>query len=177
MRRRSAPPAGTPAPGIDFAWRVHAALQDWTRSVDQKASIILALSAAIATIAGREVFDANGGLRDTSSTKLWLVRIMAISFAASALLASSVVLPRLRRSAARREAHRGLIYFGHLRHRTAADIEQHLRRLDDDETLAQLARQLEATAAVAWRKHARLQAATIALMLATTSFATARLFL
>jgi hypothetical protein len=175
MRRRSAPPTATP--GIDFAWRVHAALQDWTRSVDQKASIILALSVAIATLAGREVFDANGGLHETSGTKLWLVRIMAISFAASALLASSVVLPRLRRSAARREAHRGLIYFGHLRHRTAADIEQHLHRLDDDETLAQLARQLKTTAAVAWRKHARLQAAMLALLLATTSFATARIFL
>lgn len=137
----------------------------------------MVFSVALATLAGREVFEAQGGLHDASGVKLWAVRVMGISFAISALAAVSVVLPRLRRGAARREAPHGLVYFGHLRHRTAEDIERHLRQLDEEEALAQLARQLKATAAIAWRKHARLQAAMFALVLAALSFGVARLFL
>lgn len=177
MWRRSGLPTSDTPPGIDFGWRVHLALQEWTKSVDQKASIILVFSVAVATLAGHEVFDANGGLQDASGIKLWVVRLMGVSFATAALLAISVVLPRLRRRAAKQEAGRGLVYFGHLRHRSAADIERHLRRLNDDEALAQLARQLAATATIAWRKHARLQAAMLALVVAAASFALARLFL
>jgi Family of unknown function (DUF5706) len=152
-------------------------MQDWTRTADQKASIILVFSTALATLAGREVFSVNGGLHEASGTKLWIVRIMGALFAAAALLAISVVLPRLHRRTARREADRGLVYFGHLRHRSAADIQGQLRELDSDEALGQLARQLSATAVVAWRKHARLQAAIVALVLAASCFASARLFL
>ena len=175
MWRRSAPPtADTPPPGIEFGWRVHAAIQDWTRTVDQKASIILVFSAALATLAGREVFSVDGGLNHTSGAKLWVVRIMGALFAAAALLAISVVLPRLRRRTTRRDADHGLVYFGHLRHRSATDIERHLRDLDDHEALTQLARQLRATSVIAWRKHARLQAAIVALVLAAASFCLAR---
>lgn len=178
MRRRRRPRADPgPPPGIEFAWRAHVALQEWTKAVDQKASIILVFSVALATLAGREVFDIDGGLYNATGLKLWTVRFMGVSFAATALLALLVVLPRLRRRAARTEADEGLVYFGHLRHRTAADIEAHLRRLGEDEALAQLARQLQATSVIAWRKHARLQAGLVALMLAVASFAVARLFL
>lgn len=153
MWRLSRPPTTDgPPPGIDFGWRVHLAIQEWTKSVDQKASIILVFSVALATLAGHEVFNATGGLHDASGLRLWLVRAMGLAFGASAVLAVSVVLPRLRHRAARRDAPTGLVYFGHLRHRSAADIERHLRTLDDDEALAQLARQLQATSAVAWRK-------------------------
>lgn len=152
-------------------------MQDWTRTADQKASIILVFSAALATLAGREVFSPDGGLYGASDAKLWVVRIMGVFFAAAALLAVSVVLPRLHRRTAQRASASGLVYFGHLRHRSAIDIEQRLRDLDADEALAQLARQLRATSVVAWRKHARLQAAIVALVLAATSFAAARLLL
>jgi len=162
MWRRSAPsPPDTPLPGIEFGWRVHLAIQEWTKSVDQKASIFLVFCAALATLAGREVFNVHGGLHDASGAKLWVVRVMGAAFAMSALLAISVVLPRLRRRVAKRNAHRGLVYFGHLRHRTAEDIERHLRALDDAEALAQLARQLKDTSVIAWRKHVRLQAAMV----------------
>lgn len=176
-RSRSVGRLQLPSPGIDFAWRVHVALQEWTKAVDQKASIILVFSAALATLAGREVFDVDGGLHDASGTKLWVVRTMGASFAVSVLLSISVVLPRLRRGIAKREAPRGLVYFGHLRHRSVEDIERHLRQLDDDEARAQLARQLSATADIAWRKHAQLQAAMVVLILAVASFGVARLFL
>lgn len=178
VRRRSeaATPAAPP-PGIEFGWRVHLALQEWTRSVDQKASIILVFSVALATLAGREAFDSDGGLHDAAGAQLWVVRAMGVAFAAAALLAISVVLPRLRRRAARREARSGLIYFGHLRLRSAPDVEFHLRALDDDEALGQLARQLKATSVIAWRKHVRLQLAIAALLIASALFAVARLAL
>ncbi len=176
MLRRSRPPASAgPPPGVDFGWRVHLAIQEWTKSVDQKASIVLVFSVALATLASHEVFNKTGGLHDASGLRLWLVRTMGVAFGASALLAVSVVLPRLRRRAARRYAPAGLVYFGHLRHRSAADIEHQLRALDHDEALAQLARQLRATSAIAWRKHARLQLAMFALLVAGALFATARL--
>jgi hypothetical protein len=175
--RRSTSAPDKPPAGLEFGWRVHLAIQDWTKTADQKASTILVLSAALATLAVHEVFDIHGGLHDASGTKLLLVRIMAASFTLSTLLATSVVLPRLRRRTARREADRGLVYFGHLRHRSAAEIERHLRELDDDEAIGQLARQLKATSVIAWRKHARLQATLFALTVAAASFAIARLFL
>jgi hypothetical protein len=174
--RRSASPApDAPPPGIDFGWRVHLAIQEWTKSVDQKASIILVFSVALATLAGHEVFDASGGLHDVSGLRLLTVRAMGIAFATSAALAISVVLPHLRRRKARREAPSGLVFFGHLQHRTATDIERQLRMLDHDEALGQLARQLKATSAIAWRKHARLQLAMFALLIASALFGIARL--
>ena len=175
MWRRSAPPTRDAPPGIDFGWRVHVAIQEWTKSVDQKASIILVFSVALATLAGREVFNATGGLHDASGARLWLVRAMGLAFATSAALATSVVLPHLRRRRARREAPSGLVFFGHLRHRSVTDIERQLRTLDHDEALGQLARQLKATSAIAWRKHARLQLAMFALLIASALFGIARL--
>jgi hypothetical protein len=176
--RRSTHPSPDATPsGVEFGWRVHLALQDWTKAVDQKASITLVFSVALATLAGREVFNSSGGLHDASGAKLWIVRAMGIFFAVSALFALSVVLPRLRRRATRQEAHHGLVYFGHLRHRNAEDIERQLRALDHDEELSQLARQLKATSVIAWRKHAHLQVAMLSLLIAGTLFGIARLAL
>ena len=36
-----------PEPSLDFAWRVHAALDNWIGKVDAKASIVLALESAV----------------------------------------------------------------------------------------------------------------------------------
>jgi hypothetical protein len=142
--------------------------------VDQKASIILAFSVALGTLAGREVFGASGGLHDAAGAQLWLVRVMGAAFAISGLLAVSVVLPRLRRRAVRREAAEGLIFFGHLHHRTSAEIERQLRQLQGDEIIHQLARQLHATSKIAWRKHVHLQLAMLALFMACLIFSVAR---
>jgi hypothetical protein len=102
---------------------------------------------------------------------------MGLFFAVSALLAVSVVLPRLRRRATLREARHGLVFFGHLRHRSVDEIECRLQALDDDEELRQLARQLKVTSVIAWRKHVHLQFAMLALLIASTLFAIARLAL
>jgi len=51
MWRRSTPsPPDTPLPGIEFGWRVHLAIQEWTKSVDQKASIFLVFCVALAAL-------------------------------------------------------------------------------------------------------------------------------
>lgn len=173
---RSADPTPRSAPlGVEFGWKVHAALQDWTRSVDQKASIVLAFVVALGALAGHEALEASGALHDAAGAKLWIVRAMGAAFAISALCAVAVVLPRLRRRKTKQEAPQGLIYFGHLRHHDAAAIEERLRVLDDDAQLSQLARQLKATAAIAWRKHVCLQCAVTALVLAAVLFGVARL--
>lgn len=142
--------------------------------LSKKASITLVFSVALATLAGREVFNSSGGLHDAFGAKLWIVRVMGIFFAVSALFALSVVLPRLRRRATRQEAHHGLVYFGHLRHRSAEEIERRLRMLDHDEELNQLARQLNATSVIAWRKHAHLQLAMLSLLVVSALFGIAR---
>jgi hypothetical protein len=176
-RRARRDPPHDHAPAIGFAWRAHAAIQDWTRNVDQKASITLVFSTALSAVAAREVLTKDGGLYATAGLKLWLVRAIGVLFALSALLALSVVLPRLRGRLAKAESRAGLIYFGHLRHRTTEDIFQALRTLDDAEALHQLALQLQVTSAIAWRKHQRLRASLVFLVLAATCLAVARLIL
>lgn len=161
--------------GLDFAWRVHQAVQEWTRNVDQKASIALVFTTAIGGAVATEVLGRKGGLHGVGGPQLWLVRGMAACFASSALVALSVVLPRLRRRRVRRES--GLIYFGHLHQRSSAEIEAELARLTPAQAREELARQLETTAAVAWRKHARLQWSLVLLVLAVAIYGVARFVL
>lgn len=166
-------PAGSP--GLEFAWRAHQAVQEWTRNVDQKASIVLVFATAIGGVAIRDVVADGGRLADAHGLRLWAVRAMVFLFALSALHALSVVLPQLQRRKTRRAAGDGLIFFGHLRHRTVDDIARELRGLDDDKAIAHLARQLHATSEIAWRKHARLQRAVLSLVLAAAVYASALL--
>jgi hypothetical protein len=159
---------------LEFAWRAYGAVQDSIKAADQKASIILVLSAAVATLAGRETFASTGGLHAASGGKLWLVRAMASTLAAAAMFATAVVFPRMRRFSL---SGGGLVYFGHLRRRSTDNIKAHLVRLDDDEALTQLADQLRVVSRIAWRKHAYLQGAILCLVLATALFGLARLAL
>jgi hypothetical protein len=162
---------------IEFAWRVHHAIQQWTHNVDQKASIVLVFTTALAAVAAREVLSADGALYATHGFRLWLLRAMAGLFASSALFALSAVFPYLRTGQVAREAGRGLIYFGHLHHRSAVDILRDLRRLDERTILEQLAREVQVTSSIAWRKHLRLRTSLVLLLLAATLFAVARLTL
>src|SRR3954454_8490903 len=43
----TSPPRSDPYGGLDFAWRVHGALDAWTGKVDTKASITLAIESAV----------------------------------------------------------------------------------------------------------------------------------
>jgi hypothetical protein len=178
-KRHSHPNDATAAssshPGLDFGWKVHAATQDWIKGVDAKASLTLAIIAALGLFAGGQVFGDKGSLHDVHDAQLWAVRVMAAAFVAAGLSALHAVFPSLKRRRARGYAQSGLIYFGHLRHADSEDIERRLASLDDHEAIHQLASQLDATAKIAWNKHCRLQRAQICLVVAVAAFAAAQL--
>jgi hypothetical protein len=68
------------------------------------------------------------------------------------------VFPRLERNRTSTLAATGLVYFGHVRARSPADIAAALAKMTPEEERLQLAQQLHMTGKVAWRKHAWLQA-------------------
>jgi hypothetical protein len=161
---------------VDFAWRVHAATQDWIKNVDQKASITLAVVVGIGGFAAAQVFAANGSLHALAGHRVWIIRAMGLSFAIAGLAALLAVFPSMKRKRAREHAQDGLIYFGHLRHRSSASIRDALNDLDNNDVLGQLASQLEQTSRIAWNKHARLQCSHVALASAIIAFALAGLW-
>jgi hypothetical protein len=65
---------------IDFAWRTHDSIQQWTRNVDQKSSIVLAFVTAVGALLAREALSADGGLAEATGVHLWLVRMPRPAF-------------------------------------------------------------------------------------------------
>lgn len=161
---------------VDFAWRVHAATQEWVKNVDQKASITLAVVVGVSGLAASQAFGATGTLHALGGHRLWLIRVMWLSFAVAGLAALRAVFPNMKRHQAKMHAEDGLIYFGHLRHRGRASIRQALNELDNREVLDQIAIQLEQTSKIAWSKHARLQYSHLALGLAIIAFTLAEVW-
>jgi hypothetical protein len=142
--------------GLDFAWRVHAALNDWTAKVDTKASIVLSLETAIlvaviAFSAPKGVLGRLGGL------PVNLFRLGVLLLAGAVVLSGLVVLPRLHRRAAQRDWEHNMIYFGHLKRWDIQDLTDRLQELKPKEILGQLAKQLVTMSRIAWRKHTLLQ--------------------
>jgi hypothetical protein len=143
----------TPGP-LDQAWRIHAALVDWTGKVDFKASFALTLESAL--IAGAVVLSEKNH-RLGSIGSLTIVVIYTIGFvllSLGALLAVSVVVPRLRGSKLKAEWRSNYIYFGHLRHWKPTELEVALR---EGQIMPVLTRQLVNMSQIAWQKHRRVQ--------------------
>jgi hypothetical protein len=90
------------------------------------------------------------------------------------LFTLSVVLPSLKRRRNKAIADQGLVFFGHLRHRSVEDIEAALLDLSQQEVIRQLASQMQVTSKIAWRKHVRLQAALLLLVIAVGAFVIAQ---
>lgn len=150
----------TPDP-IDFAWKIHAALVDWTGKVDTKASFALtietALLAGVVTLSGdRRVFHNLNGW-----AVAWYVLGILLLIAA-VLCAAWVVRPRLRGANLKAEATDNFIYFGHLRHLTPEVVQE---RLEGTELLPVLSKQLVEMSKIAWMKHRLVQ---VSLSLAPT---------
>jgi len=141
----------TNSDGVDAAWRIHQAQTDWTGKVDAKASFIFAIaSASMATAVALSV---NGRVfHDISHTWLKIGYWLGLAcLLCGVLLASLVVVPRLRRSTAlKNESKNNFIYFGHLRHWTPEELEVALKQND---ILSVLSRQLVIMAGIAWKKH------------------------
>jgi hypothetical protein len=157
----SAPSSQDP---VEFAWRVHSALDSWTGKVDTKASITLAIEGValgfVVSLSekGRRFYDLHGASSAWFSVGLLLLL-------AALLAAALVVMPQLNRRSARRDWRTNTIYFGHLRHWDPDDLAQMIAA--QPQTHKQLARQLVAMADIAWRKHSRLQVSLLLLMLAS----------
>ncbi|MFE3329189.1 Pycsar system effector family protein [Streptomyces sp. NPDC059176] len=147
---------------VDTAWRVHAAVGEWTARVDAKASFALTLESA----AGAGIIALSGNGNIFFGPHGWVVRCLLWSGCASilvaAVLAALVVTPRLRTSDLRAEAPDNFVYFGHLMHREAEELAESLRRA---EPLPVLSRQLIIMSRIAWTKHRHLQSSLVSFAL------------
>lgn len=157
------PPASTSEgkEALEFAWRVHSALDSWTGKVDTKASIALAIESAIVGFV-ITLSDAGSRFGDLGGRAL-IAYCAGVGFLLfSVLMSLLVVLPQLNRRQSRRTWSENIIYFGHLRHWQPDDLAAALRAKQPSED--QLSRQLVAMARIAWRKHAWLQWSLVSLV-------------
>ncbi|MBZ6139919.1 Pycsar system effector family protein [Streptomyces olivaceus] len=168
------PLSGTDAPsaqisaGTETAWRIHAALADWTGKVDAKAAFALTLeSGALALTA---VLRSSSGTRSGGSPPGQSFPVLAtaamVLLTAAALMSVLAVVPRLRDRWVPSSG-QDFIYFGHLRGLAPETLAQALRSTDP---LPALSRQLVVMSEIAWRKHRYTQ---VSLSLAATGLVTA----
>lgn len=154
LKRSSSLPAADRKGATEDAWRIHAAIVDWTGKVDSKASFALALESAvlgvIVTLAGK-------GRRLSELDSYWETRLFWAGvglLVAALLVVVTVVAPRLRSLRSRSEWRTNYIYFGHLRKWEPQDLERALIRGDH---LPAVSRNVVTMSKIAWRKHRRLQ--------------------
>lgn len=160
-RRSAGPAAPARASGIDFGWHAHQAVQGWTASVDVKSSIVVVIETAVAGAAAQALVTSKGELHSAVGLHLATAICAMTALVLAVGCALWVVFPRLERNRTSRLAPTGLIYFGHLRARSPADIAAALNEMTPEKERLQLAEQLHVTGGVAWRKHAWLQASLV----------------
>jgi hypothetical protein len=162
---------------LEFAWRAHEANVAWVRAVDQKASIVLVVALTVGTVFTNQALAEAGTLNHVTGFRLVVTIVAGLLLAAAALLALLVVRPTLKAREARESADSGLIYFGHLRYRAAAEIAAALGSLDAPAALSDLSRQLAAHGDLSWKKHRGLQRSLESLLLGVVLFVAARFLL
>lgn len=144
----------------DGAWKVFDAQNSWIERADVKASIILALEAAILGFvvvlsANHQVLSALHGLKravDVAADALLLL---------SVLTSLSAITPHLGRTKAATQT-KGIIYFGQLRHLAPQELGRAFR--ESHPTNEDVSEQVVILAAVSWRKHVKLQYSIIMLV-------------
>ena len=155
IRRRSAAKPESSA-GVDFGWRTHAAITDWTAKVDTKASIILSISGVLlgfcVTLSTNKRV-----LAGLEGWHLMVERIGLVGLASGVVLAGLVVMPRLNRRKSKKIWKKNFIYFGHLRHWEPEKLRKELAVLSVGKELDVLSEQLVSTSKIAWFKHSCLQ--------------------
>ncbi|GAA4188540.1 hypothetical protein GCM10022288_15020 [Gryllotalpicola kribbensis] len=157
------------APDEEFAWRVHDSISEWTARVDVKASISLAIEAAVL---GFIVTLATDGrvLEGIANWTVWLLWGGVALLLASVVLSILAVLPQLRRRHMKSEYRRNRIFFGHLRLWDPDELAKSM--VENDELgVAQLARQLVSMSKIAWLKHVWLQASLYLMLLGIAAIA------
>jgi hypothetical protein len=157
QRRRAADPAAERQAA--FGWRVHAAQEAWTGRADSKAAIFVSLESALLAVLVVAYSDGRVLAALTGWRALVVAGGTALSVAA-VLAAGAAVIPRLgpvhRHRLDRRQ---NLIYFGHLRHWSPADLADRIADVTPADELRQLSVQLIELSRSNWVKHRRLQLA------------------
>jgi hypothetical protein len=150
---------------VEFAWRVHAAQEQWALRADTKAAAVFTVEGAV--IAAVVAALSNATLASSiSGWRLLLVWLGTLSSTVAVVAAFLVVIPQIgRRRRLAREAH--FIYFGHLRSWEAARLAQRLAALSDLDQIVQLSTQLTRVGVGNWRKYRLLRVAIIAALLGT----------
>ncbi|MFB7609863.1 Pycsar system effector family protein [Streptomyces gardneri] len=136
----------------ETAWRIHAALGEWTTRVDTKASFALTLESA--TLAGIVALSDKNRLFSNLTGfgvrgPLWAGILLIL---AAAIL---VVAPRLRaKKKLEAEVSENFIFFGHLQHWEPTALAQ---KLQEQDMLPVLTNQLVNMSKIAWKKHRYVQ--------------------
>lgn len=137
----------------DTAWKIHAAVVDWTGKVDTKASFALTIETAL--LAGVVTLSAKD--RALAGLDGWAVvwYVLGVGLLISAVLSVVwVVRPRLRASQLTAESPVNFVYFGHLRQLTPEQVLTHMK---DSDVLPVLSKQLVEMSKIAWTKHRLVQ--------------------
>ncbi|MFI0155843.1 Pycsar system effector family protein [Streptomyces lydicus] len=139
----------------ETAWRIHAALGEWTARVDAKASFALTLESA--ALAGIVALSDNNRLFSNLTGfsvrgPLWAGIFLIL---AGAVLAILVVAPRLRaRKKLEAEFSENFIFFGHLKYWEPVALAH---KLQEQDMLPVLTNQLVNMSKIAWKKHRYVQ--------------------
>jgi len=143
---------------LEFAWNAYWAQENWSRNVDTKASIVLALETAAVGV----VLAAINGNKSAIGLARWQ---WALAFAGlgllllAVLMAGLTIVPHIRRDPVRRHdlSERRIFWFGHLRQFDLEEIQNHLGALTNDVCLEILAREGRTVSRLIWMKCVRLR--------------------
>ncbi|TDD47719.1 Pycsar system effector family protein [Saccharopolyspora elongata] len=139
---------------LGTAWKMHAALVEWTGKADLKASFSLTVQSVtlvlmgILTSSGRLAMGSGSG---ASQILLWAGFLL---MAGGASCAAVTISPNLRKERRGPNKNDDFLFFGHLRTWEPGELEAVLRETDP---LPALSRQLVVMSEIAWVKHRWVQ--------------------
>lgn len=139
---------------LETAWKMHAALADWTGKADSKASFSLAVQSATLVLLGALAGSGRLAMGSGSGASQILLWAGSLFMACGAWCAAVTVSPNLHKERRGVNADDDFLFFGHLRTWEPEDLEKALRERDP---LPALSRQLVVMSEIAWAKHRWVQ--------------------
>jgi Family of unknown function (DUF5706) len=135
---------------VETAWRIHAALLDWTGKVDNKAAFVLGLESAVLASFVTIGNVRHHLLRGPIQLQQILLLTGFVHLVSAMVLAIAVVAPRMSHRSSARDWAEDVVYFGHLRLWNPVALCEELATAD---MLPILSRNLAAMSRILWRKH------------------------
>lgn len=138
---------------LETAWKLQAALADWTGKADTKASIALSIQSTVLALVGALATSGSGAKVQSipGQVLLWTGGCILLC---GALLAVVAIAPNLGLERRGPGPEDDYLFFGHLRHFKPEVLEAALK---SDSTLSALSRQIVVMSQIAWIKHRRVQ--------------------